>query len=206
MLSTSASIVVAIVIAALSQGEVADPKPISIVDYMKLVKLDSGFENRKKLYIAEWPSDPGYKGTAPQNLKLLEALLAKAKQVRIPFASKSIDNCDIFYKDPTVAVKLTAAFQGNAITACIVTGTSVPHENIRIKLQEEYRKAKPANGSSFTSEEHKAIHDRAYKAAGCTEASAGITGWIIVDKMALPATVVDLAIKYFGKCTVKEEK
>lgn len=198
--SGCASLLLAIALAATS-----DPDPISIVDYMKSIKADSSFANRKAEFVKVWPAET-YKGTAEQNLKLLKHFLSSRSEIRIPFPSKKVDNCEKFYNDAEISKKLTEAFRKNAIVACVVTGTKTSAETIRVKLQEEYIAATPANGKHFTAAEHKEIHDRAYKAAGCKEPSAKIIGWIIVDLQELPAMVVKKSIEWFGECTVQEEK
>jgi hypothetical protein len=180
------------------------PKPVSIVDYMKSVDLDSSFSNRKLLFSEKWPAEE-FKGTAEQNTKLLKLLLGESSQLILPFPSTSVDGCREFYSDPVVAKFLTKAFEENATNACIVTGTETPQNVIRKKLQEAYKSKKPADGVVFTPEEHKSIHDEAYKAAGCKEDSAEIWGWYIVDTAILPAEVIKMAIDLFGSCTISAD-
>ncbi|QDU09650.1 DUF3597 domain-containing protein [Gimesia aquarii] len=177
------------------------PEPVSVVDYMNSIGLDSSFNNRKALYLKQWPQD-FYSGTAEQNIKLLKYLLGQKEYVLIPFPSAAIDGCEKFYSHLIVSKFVTEAFQKNAISACIVTGTKTPQNKIRIKLQEEYLSRKPADGKVFTAEEHKAIHDAAYKAAGCKEDSADLWGWYVVDKQRLPPLIVKQAIEIFGECTI----
>lgn len=50
------------------------PDQVSIVDYLKAIKVDYSFENRKQLFLEKWP-DKTYAGTAEQNTKLLKKLL-----------------------------------------------------------------------------------------------------------------------------------
>lgn len=180
------------------------PKAVSIVDYMKSVDLDSSFNNRKMLFSKKWPAED-FKGTAEQNTKLLKLLLGESSQLILPFPSTSVDGCKEFYSDPVVAKFLTKAFEENATNACIVTGTGTPQNVIRKKLQEAYKSKKPADGVVFTPEEHKSIHDEAYKAAGCQEDSAKIWGWYIVDTAILPAVVIKKAIDLFGSCTISAD-
>lgn len=192
-------ILCAVLLSSSSRG--AGPPPVSIVDYMKSIDLDSSFDNRKKLFAEKWPGEE-FKGTASQNTRLLKTLLEDSKRILLPLPSTSIENCTRFYSDPEIAKFLTKAFMENASKACIVTGTETPQQKIREKLQEIYRSSTPANGTQFTPEEHKAIHDAAYKAAGCKEDSAAIWGWYVVDKASLPKEVIKIAIDWFGECTV----
>lgn len=168
---------------------------------MKSIDLDSSYDHRKKLFTEKWPGEE-YKGTSSQNTRLLKILLADGKSVLLPLPSASIESCTRFYSDPEIAKFLTKAFMENASKACVVTGTETPQKKIREKLQEMYRSSTPANGKQFTPQEHKAIHDAAYKAAGCKEDSARIWGWYVVDKASLPKEVIKIAIDWFGECTV----
>ena len=186
----------------------APPIPVSVVDYMKSVKMNSSFDNRKELYLKKWPGE-NFTGTADQNTKLLKNLLNINKHILLPFPSNEVDKCEEFYTHEKVAKYMSKMFQKNAIAACIVTGTKTASKSIRMKLQEIYKNAKPENGETFTYKEHKKFHDQAYKAAGCVEDSAHIAGWFAVDFTSLDILpddfhkkVIKLAIEKFGKCTI----
>ncbi len=184
-----------------SKANAEAPIPVSVVDFMKSVGLDSGFGNRKSMFSKKWPAEE-FKGTAEQNRKLLKLLLGERGQFMLPFPSSNIDGCKEFYSNPDVARFLTKTFVANATSACIVTGTNAPQNTIRKKLQDAYKTNKPANGEHFTPEEHKKIHDDAYKAAGCREDSAKLWGWYVVDSVTLPAPIIKIAIERFGQCTI----
>ncbi|MBL8871501.1 MAG: DUF3597 family protein [Planctomycetaceae bacterium] len=187
-----------------SELSAGDTIRVSIVDYLKAVDMDSSFENRTQLF-GERFSGEEYKGTAEQNIKLLKELTNQSSKVLLPIPSASIEKCREFYGDENIAKYFTQEFMKNAMKACVVTGTETPQNAIREKLQQLYSSTKPQNGSIFTPEEHKAIHDQAYKAAGCKENSADLWGWYVVDKANLPEAVVKKSIDWFGKCTVNAD-
>lgn len=89
----SSSVLAFICVCAVLHAE--PPKPVSVVDYMKSVKLDSSFDNRKLLFLTNWPTEE-YKGTAEQNTKLLKHLLGDHRQLMLPFPSSIIDGCKEF--------------------------------------------------------------------------------------------------------------
>jgi hypothetical protein len=176
-----------------------DPKPVSIVDYMKALGQDSEFPNRKKVFLEHFPGED-YKGTAAQNTKLLEKLVSTKKLLVIPMPSDKVSGCADFYDHPEVSKYLSQAFSKNVVKACIVTGDKEPQNKIRKALQELYSEAKPKNGKTFTASEHKEIHDKAYGIAGCKEKSATIVGWYVVDTAEWPSEIIGIAIELFGKC------
>jgi len=177
----------------------SDQKVLSIVDYLKELGDDSSFAARKTRFIGLWPTE-SYTGTAEQNLKLLRHLIEQKKQAIIPFPSGGTGSCASFYNDPVISTKLTKAFKENAISACVVTGTSVSSSRIRQELQNSYVASTPANGEYFTYAEHKAIHDAAYLAAGCTGTSAPEWGWFLVDNIDFYDWLIMSGIAIFGRC------
>lgn len=176
----------------------------SVVDYLDSLGRSSSFEDREKLYRAV-STDEEYKGSAKQNLRLLNHLLESEGTFRIPFPSSAIDRCESFYDDPEVSRLLTEAFRSNAKSACTVTGTAQPASAIREELQRLYTITQPKNGSVFTAAEHKEIHDKAYREAGCKEDAAWIGGWWIMNVSSWPDGWVKKSIEWFGPCTVDRE-
>lgn len=178
------------------------PNTLSIVDYLKELGEDSSFPAREVLFGEIWPTE-SYSGTAEQNLKLLRHIISKRKKAVVPSPSSAIGDCASFYNDPNISQKLTEVFKGNAISACIVTGTDVAPSRIRQELQKAYIATTPANGSYFTPQEHKAIHDWAYLAAGCTSSSAPQVCWILVDSISFWDWAIAAGIAVLGSCNPK---
>jgi hypothetical protein len=186
---------------------------VSIVDYLATKGRESNFEERKKLFAKHIDKDAPYTGSAHQNTQLLAKLLEQDKEnklVPVPTPSASTKVCAEFYNDPAISKKLTEAFKSNAIKACAVTGDAELQQKIRKRLQELYIANGPSKGKVFTAKEHKAIHDQAYKEAGCKEESAGLLGWILVDSVSISdpvgAAIIEGAIKHFGPCNATEAK
>ena len=73
---------VALVLVPSMSGQVQELNPKeSIVDYLKSQTRDSSLESRAKLYAARFGNER-YKGTAAQNIKLLESLLLEDENVQ----------------------------------------------------------------------------------------------------------------------------
>lgn len=176
---------------------------VSIVDYLKATGQPSDMESRKAAFSKSFP-DEVYTGTKEQNQRLLAAVSRVQKLLPIPLPSDKITGCTAFYGHAEISKFLTEAFKKNATKACQVTGEEEHAKTIRQSLQKIYTESKPADGKLFTPAEHKAIHDKAYKEAGCSKPSADLYGWIIVDASEWPESWIDFSIKQFGACTTNQ--
>lgn len=182
-----------------TEFKMSEQRTLSIVDYLKEIGEDSSFAARKTRFAVAWPAEK-YTGTAEQNLRLLKHIIEQGKIAVVPFPSSAIGDCASFYNDPAISKKLTEAFKSNAISACVVTGASVASSIIRKELQKAYIVATPENGEYFTTAEHKAIHDKAYLAAGCTGTSAHWVGWFFVNHVDFWDWAIRNGIAIWGAC------
>jgi len=88
----------------------ANPKNLGLVDWMNANKMNSSFSNREKL--ANQYGISGYKGTADQNIKLLEKLTSGAK-----VSTKATSS-------PTIKVGAKVTLKSSATK--YATGESIP--------------------------------------------------------------------------------
>jgi len=104
-----------------------------------------------------------------------------------PSISNSAKNCESFYDNPCIVAKTSFAFRYNAKLACKygdflnIGGDKEKLAKVRKSLQDQYKNLTPKDGKEFSPGEHKDIHDKAYKDAGCNGSPAAPPYWYIIN-------------------------